>query len=99
MVSEADTRSVPRSFPRTGDMTRGGGWGGADKKRVGDIGAVGPRRDAIPTMGVVRPTPTLSPCPTPVPLGQFYADFILHFHFLKKTKIKMRQRLTTREKT
>lgn len=34
-------------------VLQGGGWrGGVNKKRVGDIGAVGPRRDAITTMGV-----------------------------------------------
>lgn len=50
-MSGAGTRSVPCSFPRTEDMSCGGA-GGGDKKRVGDIGAVGPRRDAITTMGV-----------------------------------------------
>lgn len=53
-MSRAGTRSVPCSFPRTGDMScrAGGGAEGVNKKRVGDIGAVGPRRDAITTMGV-----------------------------------------------
>lgn len=84
MVSWADPRSVPRWFPRTGDTSSGGG--GQEARERGP----GRRSGGTPSSrwAWVRPTSAPSPCLTPVPLWQFYADLIFSFSY-KDQNVKM----------
>lgn len=96
MVSWADPRSVPRWFPRTGDTSSGGG--GQEARERGP----GRRSGGTPSSrwAWVRPTSAPSPCLTPVPLWQFYADLIFSFSYKDqnvKTTEHTRESVNSRE--